>query len=101
MKPFHAVLILLVLLAGVSAISWQMWANPVIDGGREMNTPLRLLRGETIYSQVYYLYGPVAPWFNALLYRVFGIHLNTLYAAGLAGALLLVLMLFCLARGFM
>jgi hypothetical protein len=101
MKPLHAVFVLILLFAIMSAISWQTWANPVIDGGREMNTPLRLLRGETIYSQVYYLYGPVAPFFNALLFKVFGIHLNVLYAAGLAGALLLVLMVFHLARGFM
>ena len=70
MKPMHAVLVLLILFAVMSAVSWQMWANPVIDGGREMNAPLRLLRGETIYSQVYYLYGPVAPLFNAFLYKL-------------------------------
>jgi hypothetical protein len=101
MKPLHAVLILILLFAIVSAVSWQMWANPVIDGGREMDTPLRLLRGEMIYSEVYYLYGPFAPYFNALLFKTFGIHLNVLYAAGLAGALLLVLSVFHLARGFM
>lgn len=101
MKPPHAVLIILVLFGLVSAVSWEMWANPVIDGGREMNTPLRLLQGEKIYSQVYYLYGPVAPLFNALLYKLFGVHLNTLYAAGLAGSLLLILLIFHLARGFM
>jgi hypothetical protein len=101
MKPLHAVLALILLFAIVSAISWQTWANPVIDGGREMNTPLRLLRGEMLYSQAYYLYGPFAPFFNALLFKIFGIHLNVLYAAGLAGALLLILMVFHLARGFM
>jgi hypothetical protein len=101
MKPPYAVLILILLFAIVSAISWQTWANPVIDGGREMNMPLRLLHGETIYSQVYYLYGPLAPYFNALLFKIFGIHLNVLYAAGLAGALLLSLMIFHLARGIM
>ncbi len=101
MKPLHAVLVLLVLFAVMSAVSWQMWANPVIDGGREMNAPLRLLQGEKIYSQVYYLYGPVAPFINASLYRLFGIHLNTLYAAGLISSLLLVLLIFHIARGFM
>ena len=85
----------------MTAVSWQMWANPVIDSGREMNVPLRILRGETIYSQVYYLYGPVAPLFNALLYKIFGVHLNTLYAAGLAGSLLLVFLIFRIARWFM
>ncbi len=101
MKPLSAVSILIVLFTVVVALSWQMWANPVIDGGREMNTPLRLLRGELLYSQVYYLYGPVAPFFNALLYKLFGIHLNTLYAAGLAGSLLLVLLIFHLGCRFM
>ena len=101
MKPLHALLALLILFAAVSAASWQMWANPVIDGGREMNAPLRLLHGEALYSQVYYLYGPVAPAFNALLYKLFGIHLNILYAAGIASSILLVLAIFYIARGFM
>ncbi len=101
MKPLHAVLILLILFAIVSAASWQMWANPVIDGGREMNAPLRLLRGEMLYSEVYYLYGPVAPAFNALLYGLFGIHLNTLYAAGILSSILLILVIFHIARAFM
>jgi hypothetical protein len=101
MKPLYAVLILIVLFAAVTGVSWETWANPVIDGGREMNAPLRLLRGETLYSQIYYLYGPVTPFFNAFLYKLFGVHLNVLYAAGLAGSLMLVLMVFYLARGFM
>jgi hypothetical protein len=101
MKSLYAVLILVVLFAAMSVVSWHTWANPVIDSGREMNTPLRLLHGELLYSQVYYLYGPVAPYFNALLYKIFGIHLNVLYAAGLAASLLLVVTVFCLARWFM
>jgi hypothetical protein len=101
MKSRHAVLALIVLFGIMSAGSWQRWANPIIDGGREMNTPLRLLQGEQIYSEVYYLYGPVAPFFNALLYKLFGVHLGTLYAAGLAGGLFLVLLIFYLGRRFM
>ncbi len=97
----HAVLILLILFAIVGAASWQMWANPVIDGGREMNAPLRLLRGEMLYSEVYYLYGPVAPAFNAILYKLAGIHLNTLYAAGIVSSLLLILAIFHISRRFM
>jgi len=101
MKSRYAVLILIILFGVMSAASWERWANPIIDGGREMNTPLRLLQGEQIYSEVYYLYGPVAPFFNALLYKVFGVNLRTLYAAGLAGGLLLVLLIFWLGRKFM
>jgi hypothetical protein len=101
MKPMHAVLILLILFAIVGAASWQMWANPVIDGGREMNAPLRLLRGEMLYSEVYYLYGPVAPAFNAILYKLAGVHLNSLYAAGIVSSLLLILAIFHISRRFM
>jgi hypothetical protein len=101
MKPLHAVLILLLLFAAMSAVTWETWANPVVDSGREMNAPLRLLQGERLYSDVYYLYGPVAPYFNALLYKIFGIHLRTLYAAGLAGGLLLVLLAFYIGKKIM
>lgn len=75
-------------------VSWQKWADLTIDGGREMNTPLRLLRGERIYSDVYYLYGPLAPYLNAGLYAVFGVHLNTLYAAGTIASLLVLALVF-------
>jgi 4-amino-4-deoxy-L-arabinose transferase-like glycosyltransferase len=75
-------------------LSWQKWADLTIDGGREMNTPLRLLRGEQIYSDVYYLYGPLAPYLNAALYALFGAHLNTLYAAGTIASLLVLVVVF-------
>jgi hypothetical protein len=80
------------------AISWQKWADLAIDGGREMNTPVRLLRGELIYTDVYYLYGPLAPYFNAALYAVFGVHLNTLYGAGTLASIAVLIILFRLAN---
>ncbi|HSW38264.1 MAG TPA: glycosyltransferase family 39 protein, partial [Acidobacteriota bacterium] len=101
MKPSRATFLLLFLFAVMTAVSWLTWANPIVDGGREMNTPLRLLHGDMLYSEVYYLYGPVAPYVNALLFSVFGIHLNTLYAAGIAGSLMLVMLVFYLGRRFM
>lgn len=84
--------------AAMFAISWQQWADLVIDGGREMNTPLRLLGGEMIYSDVFYLYGPLAPYLNAALYAVFGVHLNTLYGAGTVASLLVLVLVFGLSR---
>jgi hypothetical protein len=83
--------------AALFAISWQKWAELAIDGGREMNTPLRLLRGELIYSDVYYLYGPLAPYLNTALYAVFGVHLNTLYGAGAVASILVLLLIFHLS----
>src|SRR5579872_3081198 len=83
------------------AASWQRWANPVIDGGREMNQPLRLADGETLYSDVGHIYGPLSPWLNAALYRVFGASLNVLYGDGIVSAIVILALVYHLARRIM
>lgn len=93
-----ALLALAVLFAALIAASWQRWTQPLLDHGREMNLPTRLLSGENLYSDVQFLYGPFAPHFNALLYRVFGVHLATLKASGAVCAILILLMIYWLSR---
>jgi len=85
---------------GLSA-SWQRWANPVIDGGREMNQPLRIAQGETLYSEVGHIYGPLSPWFNAALYRAFGPSLDVLYGVGIVSAIAILTLVYFLARRIM
>ncbi|HEU0179976.1 MAG TPA: glycosyltransferase family 39 protein [Blastocatellia bacterium] len=97
-NPQSAIIVLFIVML---AASWQRWTQPLIDHGREMNLPTRILAGEKIYSDVQVLYGPFAPHFNALLYRVFGIHLSVLKAAGVVCAILILLMLYRLARALM
>lgn len=82
------------------AISWQRWGNPLIDGGREMNEPLRLLRGEALYTDVRHLYGPLAPHVNASLYRLFGPSLDVLYAAGAVSTAATLALVYRIARSF-
>jgi hypothetical protein len=67
--------------------TWATWGNLTADCGREMYVPLVLSEGKTLYKDIWYLYGPGAPYFNSLLYRAFGVHLNTLYWAGSLSAL--------------
>jgi hypothetical protein len=81
--------------------TWQRWVHPIIDHGREMHLPARLLAGEQLYTDILYYYGPFAPHFNALLYRVFGVHLAVLHASGLVCAALILLMIYSLARQLM
>src|SRR5204863_2920647 len=81
-SPFAIFIILL-------AVSWQRWTSVIADSGRELDLPLRLLNGEWLYRDVHYLYPPLSPYFNALLYRVFGPHLNVLQISGVVGSLLL------------
>jgi len=83
------------------AISWERWGNPLVDCGREMNQPLRLLRGEMLYSDVRHIYGPLSPYLNAALYRIFGPSLNVLYADGIVSAILILALVYWLARQVM
>jgi 4-amino-4-deoxy-L-arabinose transferase-like glycosyltransferase len=84
--------------AAMLAVSWRRWTSPIADSGREMDLPLRLLEGEVLYRDVHYLYPPLAPYFNALLYRIFGQHLDVLHAAGLFAAVLITALIYRIAR---
>ncbi len=94
-------LVLAALFVFMLAATWQRWTHPIIDHGREMNLPTRILTGEKLYVDLLYYYGPFAPYFNALLYRVFGIHLSTLHASGLVCAVSILAMIYWLARQLM
>lgn len=95
-------LLALAVLFGIALIaSWQRWTQPLIDHGREMNLPARLLAGEQLYTDVQFLYGPLAPYFNALLYRLFGVQLATLHVSGAICALLILWLIYWLARRLM
>jgi hypothetical protein len=67
--------------------TWADWGNLTIDCGREMYVPRVLAEGKTLYRDVWYPYGPAGPYFNALLFRIFGVHLAVLYIAGSLAAL--------------
>jgi hypothetical protein len=85
---YWALLSLVVLWAALFSYTWASWGNLTIDCGREMYVPAALLKGNVLYRDVWYLYGPLAPYFNSLLFRVFGVHLKVLYWAGSISALL-------------
>ena len=97
-QEWAPLLALAVLFGVVLAATWQRWTHPIIDHGREMNVPLRILAGERLYIDISYFYGPFAPYFNALLYHLFGVHLNTLHASGMVCAVLTLVMIYWLAR---
>jgi branched-subunit amino acid transport protein len=81
--------------------TWQRWTQPLIDHGREMNLPSRILAGERLYTDIQFLYGPFAPHFNAWLYRVFGVHLTTLKVSGAVCAILISLLIYWASRQLM
>jgi hypothetical protein len=65
---------------------WDRWGDLWGDTGRELDLPRRLARGERLYSDLRWYYGPLAPHLNAALYRIFGVHSEVLAWAGVASA---------------
>lgn len=62
--------------------TWLKWGDLIIDTGREAYVPLALISGKILYRDIFYLYGPFPPYFNAFLFKIFGAHLNTLIVSG-------------------
>jgi hypothetical protein len=69
--------------AALAAWSWGKWTDPLIDFGFELYVPWRLVEGERLYGDIAYRNGPLSPYWNALLFSVFGVSLRTLVMANL------------------
>ncbi len=91
-----------ILLAATQCVltGWGKWGDLMVDTGRELEWPRRILHGETLYSDLRFNYGPLSPYLNSLLYRLFGVHLEVLAAAGVLSSILAGLTLYALARRF-
>lgn len=94
-------LLVALVFALMLVVSWRRWTSPIADSGREMDLPLRLLSGELLYRDVHHIYPPFAPYFNALLYRLFGAHLETLLMSGATCSGLIVYLCWRMARRVM
>ncbi len=77
---------------------WGRWGDPLVDTGRELEWPRRILAGEGLYADLYYNYGPLAPHLNALWFRLFGVRLEVLAAAGAVTAVLTTFTLYAISR---
>jgi len=68
-------------------MTWATWGDLTIDCGREMYVPTVLAQGSTLYRDIWYPYGPIAPYLNSFLFHLFGVRLSVLYWAGSLSAL--------------
>ncbi len=82
--------------AGVSAlavatvvlfvVSRGKWSDALVDSGREWIVPDALARGELLYRDVVYWFGPFTPYFHAAFFKLLGSSFGTLVVAGLVGS---------------
>jgi hypothetical protein len=68
-------------------VSRGKWSDAIIDSGREWIVPDALARGDLLYRDVVYWFGPFTPYLHAAFFRLFGSSYATLVAAGIAGSL--------------
>ena len=63
--------------------------------------PAKLAGGALLYKDIFYLYGPFSPYFNAFLYKIFGVHINSLIIGGIITAGLTTLVIYKISRQFL
>jgi len=95
-RRFDGYLIGIIFITLVSCIVFAGHYNSVlIDLGREMLYPERILEGKILYKDLFNIYGPMSYMLNALWYKLFGINLKTLYSVGVG-----LLLLYCVGLYF-
>jgi len=81
-----------------AAISWRRWPDLLVDFGGQLYIPWRLANGAVLYRDLFYFAGgPFSQYFNALLFKLFGVSFLTLIIANLV---LVAAMLFLIYRRF-
>ncbi|HEV8114017.1 MAG TPA: glycosyltransferase family 39 protein [Planctomycetota bacterium] len=63
--------------------TWGTWPDVLVDFGGELYVPWRLAEGDVLYRDVAYFTGPLSPYFNAAVFRVFGASFLVLVVANL------------------
>ncbi len=77
--PLHGVLVGAALLVR----TWGTWPDVLVDFGGELYVPWRLAEGDVLYRDVAYFTGPLSPYFNAAVFRIFGASFLALVIANL------------------
>lgn len=64
--------------------SWGKWPDVLVDFGRELYVPWQLSQGKVLYQDITHLFGPLSQYFNATLFRCFGVSIITLVLVNFA-----------------
>lgn len=92
--------VIVAVACGMAWYTWGHWGDFQIDCGRELYVPSAILKGKLLFRDIWYMYGPLAPYLKALLFWLFGVHLTVLYLFGLALTIGMAVVTFEIARQF-
>jgi hypothetical protein len=95
LKNFSGLILIAIAFIAMTILSWRKWPDILIDFGAQLYIPWRLSLGETLYRDViYFAGGPFSQYFNAALFKIFGVSFTTLIVANLIIIALLLLLLY-------
>lgn len=77
------------------------YTNILLDVGREVYYPEQILNGKVVYKDLFNIYGPFSYLWNALLYKVLGKNLLTLYFSGAVCSIAIVSGIYLIAKKFL
>lgn len=101
LKENYYLVILWIFCAAALLFFLGHFTNIMLDFGREVYYPQRILEGKVLYKDLFAIYGPFSYLFNAMLYKFFGAKLGTLYFSGVCCSFLLVSGIYLIARKFL
>jgi hypothetical protein len=80
-------------------LSWLKWCDPIIDFGRELYIPWALCQGKILYKDInMFFYGPLSYYLNALLFTIFGTHINTIVGFNLVLILIIAFLVYKITK---
>ena len=80
---------ILILGLFMSTISWNKWADLIVDYGQQLYLPWQISEGKVLYRDLDYLFGPFSAYTHALLFKIFdpGIMVLAWFNLGVIAAL--------------
>lgn len=100
-KGWFSILITGILFTYLLRLSWLKWGDMIVDIGREMYLPGEISLGKLLYRDVDYIYGPFSPYFNGVLFKLFGTHLHGLIISGIITTLTASILIYKISRFFL
>jgi hypothetical protein len=95
LKNYFGLVPVALAFAAMVVVGWRKWPDVLIDFGAQLYIPWQLSLGEVLYRDVAYLPGgPLSQYFNALLFKIFGVSFTTLIFANLIIATALVCLIY-------
>ena len=82
-------------------ISYGHFGDIMVDSFSEAYIPSEIIKGQVLYKNIFTIYAPFSYLFNALLFKIFGVHLSVLYGAGLCATYGILNIVFAIANRFM